>query len=186
GCGSYYPGSDPHSNANDTGTLLFGFGYDGLTSKDRGVKAALACGNHMLSTYELSKDTRTMIAHRHRTLDRPCHTDRPGCSYITDGDGGYHYSMFALSKGIGQFIAPHLTNPRNFYAKIVDLLLSEQVKQGSTRGSWPVDGRDDATGVVSTGFSILALGKVGQACLDPDRAFDIKKRGHGDCDPHPD
>ena len=74
GCGSYYPGfgssgSFAYSNANDTGTLLFGFGYDGLKGNDLGVQAALACGNNLLSAYVMSKDKRSMIAHHNDTLD---------------------------------------------------------------------------------------------------------------------
>jgi hypothetical protein len=132
--------------------------------------------------YELSKDKRVMIRHSGDTLSPPCHTDDTGCNYVTDGDGGYHYSMFSLSKGIGQFRAPSLTNPNNYYAKVVDLLLSEQDKSNTgSKGSWPVDPRDDATPVVSTGFSILALGRVGQPATISGTVYN-DKNGDGNRD----
>jgi len=40
--------------------------------------------------------------------------------------GGYHYSLFALTKGFGEFLEAHLKEPTNFYAKVVDLLLTQQ------------------------------------------------------------
>jgi hypothetical protein len=70
--------------------------------------------------------------------------------------------MWSLSKGLGEYIAPDLGNPNNWYATVADLLLSEQ----ATDGSWPQDGRDDASSVAATGFSIFALGLVGA----PNRA----------------
>lgn len=187
GCGSYEPGFGSaggfaYANANDTGTLLFGYGYDGLTGSDAGVQAALACGNHLLSTYELSKDNRVQIAEHSDTLDPPCHVGDSGCTYVQDTDGGYHYSMFSLSKGIGQFTAPSLTNPNNFYAKVVDLLLSQQdTSNTATKGSWPPDGRDDATSIVATGFSILALGRVGQPATISGTVYN-DKNGDGNRD----
>src|SRR2546423_4504105 len=130
----------------------------------------------------MRKDKRGQTRHQKDTLAPPCHVDDAGCSYVTDGDGGYHYSMFSLSKGIGQFTPSSLTNPKNYYAKIVDLLLSEQDTSNTpTKGSWPTDPRDDPTTIMSTGFSILALGRVGQPATVSGVVYNDKNgNGHRD------
>jgi hypothetical protein len=66
--------------------------------------------------------------------------------------------MFALSKGLGQYLPSDLADPSNFYAKVVDLLLSEQTQDGS----WPNDPRDDGSIIGATSFAIMSLGRVGQ------------------------
>lgn len=176
GCGSYRPFNQNlghYSNANDTGSNLFGFAYDGVPGSDSGVKASIACSQAFLDVYEQSKDIRTMAQHRAATLDAPCHQDDAGCNYKTEGDGGYHYSLFAISKGLGQYIPANISDPANFYAKIADLLLSQQDSSDTaTKGSWSIDGRDDGSTVMSTGFSIFALGRVGQPASVSGVVFD--------------
>jgi hypothetical protein len=173
GCGSYEPGEgggDFTSNANDTGTILFSFAYDGLPSADPRVAAAMACGTAVLDTYEMNKATtpRTMIFHSPPTspfnLDGPCVIGSGGCNWqYGSGEGGYHYSLFALSKGFGSYITANIADASNFYAKVVDLLLSEQVADGS----WPFDSRDDGSVIGATSFAILALTKAGQSQAHP-------------------
>ncbi len=112
----------------------------------------------MLDTYELNKGTRTMVFHTGQDEDGSCVIGQGTCDWgFGSGEGGYHYSMFALVKGLSQYISPNLNDPTNFYAKAVDLLLGQQ----GSDGSWPADLRDDASVIAATGFSILALGKVG-------------------------
>lgn len=163
GGGSYEPGitcCNFRSNANNTGSMLFGYGYDGVDVNDPGVQAGLAFGNQVLDQYLLmvGSNQREMIVNQGMTLGSPCVIGSGGCTWEIAGDGGYHYSIFALSKGIGQYVVPTLGDANNFYSKAVDLLLGEQ--QGD--GSWPVDGRDDGSDLVATGFAVLTLGKVGQ------------------------
>jgi hypothetical protein len=161
GGGAYEPGissGDFSSNANDTGSLLFGYGYDKVPANDAGVQAALKFGNDVLNTYELNKSTRMMVYHSGQNEDGSCVVGASGCDWnFGSGEGGYHYSLFALTKGLSQYITPNLSDATNFYAKVVDLLLGQQ----GTDGSWPADLRDDASTIAATGFSILALGKVG-------------------------
>jgi hypothetical protein len=57
GGGGYDPFGSFSSNANDTGSLLFGFGYDGVAGSDPKVQAALTFGTDILDEYELIKDT---------------------------------------------------------------------------------------------------------------------------------
>jgi hypothetical protein len=76
--------------------------------------------------------------------------------------------MFALSKGLGQYLRSDLKDPANFYAKIVDLLLSEQADDGS----WPADLRDDGSIIGSTAFAIMSLGRVGQPPIVNGTVFD--------------
>jgi Bacterial Ig domain len=171
GCGSYQPdgsGGDFKANANDTGTILFSFAYDGVAIGDPRVAAAMACGNAILDTYEMNQSvTRTMIYHAPTTppfnLDAACVIGSLGCNWQNGGDGGYHYSLFALSKGFGSYITANIADTSNFYAKVVDLLLSEQVGDGS----WPADLRDDGSTIGATSFAILALTKAGQTQAHP-------------------
>jgi hypothetical protein len=143
------------SNANDTGSMLFGYGYDGVPSTDPGVQAGLKFGNDVLDVYELTKDTRTMVYHVATNEEAACAPGSEGCHwYFASGEGGYHYSMWSLSKGMGEYIAPNLADSSNFYAKVADLLVSQQRDDGS----WPQDGRDDASVIGATGFAIFALG----------------------------
>jgi Bacterial Ig domain len=111
-----------------------------------------------------------MIAHFPTTppynLDGPCVIGNSGCNWADGGDGGYHYSLFALSKGFGSYGAPNIADTSNFYAKVVDLLLSQQVGDGS----WPFDDRDDGSTIGATSFSILALTKAGQTQAVPTPA----------------
>ena len=90
--------------------------------------------------------------------DGSCLIGSTGCDwFFSDGEGGFHYSMFSLAKGLGEYIPPSLTDPNNWYAKVVDLLLSQQ----HADGSWPVDGRDDLDDLLATEFSILPLNPIG-------------------------
>ena len=112
----------------------------------------------MLNTYELNKSTRTMVFHTGQNEDGSCVIGAAGCDWaFGTGEGGYHYSLFALVKGLSQYITPNLTDTTNFYAKAADVLIGQQ----GTDGSWPADLRDDASTIGATGFAILALGKVG-------------------------
>ena len=161
GGGSYVPGCGTGgfcSNANNTGSLLFGYGYDGVVEADPKVQAAILFGQDVIDEYELMKATvRQSIYHFGQERDGTCVIGAPGCTWAINFDGGYHYSLWSLSKGLGSYIPANLSDPANWYAKVVDLLLSEQ----NADGSWPVDGRDDATPIVATGFAVNALGLVG-------------------------
>ena len=172
GCGSYQPdgsGGDFKANANDTGTILFSFAYDGVAIGDPRVVAAMGCGNAILDTYEMSQSQtpRTMIYHVPTAppfnLDAGCVIGSLNCNWQDGGDGGYHYSLFALSKGFGSYVTANIADTSNFYAKVVDLLLSEQVGDGS----WPADLRDDGSTIGATSFAILALTKAGQTQAHP-------------------
>ena len=167
GGGTYQPNCEGQwpasfcSNANDTGSLLFGYGYDGVAKTDAGVAAALKFGQDVLDAYELDKAkgadaTRTMIYHTGMNEDGSCTPGATGCDWhYASGEGGYHYSLWALSKGLGEYISPDLTSATNWYHKIADLLVSQQDKDS---GAWPADLRDDASVVAATGFAIFALG----------------------------
>jgi hypothetical protein len=161
GGGDYGPGVDspgccPRSNALSTGSMLFGFGYDGVASTDPGVVAGLKFGQDILDVYELTTSIRRAVYHTGATEDGACDPAVGGCTWTFENtsEGGYHYSMWALSKGLGEYLAPDLADAGNWYAKVADLLLTDQ----APNGSWPVDGRDDASPVISTSFSIFALG----------------------------
>jgi hypothetical protein len=175
GGGDYEPGisfGGFSSNANNTGSLLFGFGYDGVAGGDAKVQAALTFGTDVLDEYELMKATvRSMVAHTGMNEDGTCIFGSLGCDWEVAGDGGYHYSLWALTKGFGHYIGPDLSNPANWYAKVVDLLLTEQ----NLNGSWPVDGRDDFSDVVATSFAVDALGLVGV----PTQTLTVTKTGSG-------
>jgi hypothetical protein len=167
GGGSYQPGEGGGSftsNANDTGTDLFSYAYDGAPDTDAGVVASIKQATNVLDTYELDKANvpRVMVYHSPPppgNEDGSCAPGAPGCDWFhATGEGGYHYSLFALSKGLGSYIAPDLAASGNFYPKVVDLLLSEQ----DGAGSWHADLRDDGSVVGATSFAILALTKAGQ------------------------
>ncbi|TMG39453.1 MAG: hypothetical protein E6H92_04485 [Chloroflexi bacterium] len=166
GGGTYQPNCEAQwpasfcSNANDTGSLLFGYGYDGVAKSDAGVAAALKFGQDVLDVYELDKAkgtdaARTMVYHTGANEDGSCSPGLQACDWhYASGEGGYHYSLWALSKGLGEYISPDLTSATNWYHKIADLLVSQQ----GENGSWPADLRDDASVVAATGFAIFALG----------------------------
>jgi uncharacterized repeat protein (TIGR01451 family) len=161
GGGDYEPGISNggfSSNANNTGSLLFGYAYDGVPAADPKVVAALKFGTDVLDEYELMKATvRSGIYHFGAEEDGTCVIGNAGCDWGTTGDGGYHYSLWSLTKGFGQYVPKNLSDPTNWYAKVVDLLLTQQ----NADGSWPVDGRDDFTDIVATSFAVDALKLVG-------------------------
>jgi hypothetical protein len=96
----------------------------------------------VLDVYELTKATRVMVYHQAVANEAACVPGAEGCHWqFATGEGGYHYSMWSLSKGIGEYISPDLSNSSNYYAKIADLLVSQQRDDGS----WPQDGRDDGS-----------------------------------------
>lgn len=172
GGGSYEPGEtfqSFRSSANGTGTILFSFAYDGVAVGDPAAQAAIQAGTDVLDTYEANRAAtpREQIYHLGVNRDSAC-VIGAGCNWLVSGDGGYHYSLFALSKGLGSYIVPDITNPANFYAKVADLLLSEQgviadrSSETPPSGAWPEDPRDDGSVVGATSFSILALAKAGQ------------------------
>ncbi|MBV9171474.1 MAG: hypothetical protein JOZ81_15465, partial [Chloroflexi bacterium] len=155
------------SNANDSGSLLFSYAFDGLPSSDPNVAAAIKFDQDVLNTYEDAKPTYQMVYHTAKTEDGSCSPPQfinsPPCSWAFDGDGGFHYSLFALTKGLGSYIPPDLGDPTNWYANVVDLLLSQQ----NGDGSWPADARDDYNPVFATALSVSALGLVGVPVLPP-------------------
>jgi hypothetical protein len=167
GGGDYEPGitSGPFSsNANDTGSFLFGNGYDGVPMIDPGVTAALKLAQDILDVYELVKtnnDTQWLsggvgIYHTAAVEDGSCDPNTT-CTWNFNGDGGYHYSLWALTKGLGDYIPANLSDPNNWYAKVADLLVNSQLGNGS----WHFDGRDDFSAIVATSFSVFALGLTG-------------------------
>ena len=141
------------SNGNNTGSMLSGFGYDGVPATDPGVVAGLKFGQDVLDVYELTTATRKGIYHTGVNEDGAC-APAVGCDWKVNPDGGYHYSLWSLSKGLGEYLVPDLAGASNWYAKIVDLLLTQQ----DVGGSWPVDGRDDGSPIVATAFSVLGMG----------------------------
>lgn len=163
GGGVYQPGDndgDFSSNANDTGSLIFGYAYDRVPASDPGAAAAIRFGRDVVREYERVKrqTPRTMIFHTGKSRDGTCTIGRTACDWsFAAGEGGYHYSLFALSKGLGRYDPASLGDRNNFYAQIADLLLTDQTRNGS----WPADLRDDASDVAATSFAVLALGKVG-------------------------
>jgi List-Bact-rpt repeat protein/prenyltransferase/squalene oxidase-like repeat protein len=175
GGGDYEPGISSggfSSNANNTGSLLFGLGYDGVAGSDPMVQAALIFSTDVLDEYELMKDTiRSAVYHSGMNEDGTCTIGDPTCDWAVTGDGGYHYSLWSLTKGFGQYMPPELSNPSNWHAKVVDLLLTQQ----NPDGSWPVDGRDDFTSIVATSFAVDALGLVGV----PTHTLTVTKSGTG-------
>jgi hypothetical protein len=145
------------SNANNSGTMLFSYAFDGVPATDPNVAAAIVFDQDVLNTYEDAKPTDKMVYHAAATEDGHCNPSLSGCHWVFDFDGGFHYSVFALTKGLGSYLAADLTDPTNWYAKVVDLLLSQQ----AANGSWPADGRDDYDTVFATGLSVSSLGLVG-------------------------
>jgi hypothetical protein len=166
GGGSYNPfqtiGQDS-SNANDTGTMLFSLAYDGVNVLDPHVGPGLLFADDVLDVYELERNLPvgiySMIYHTGATEDGSCLVGSTGCDWFqAPGEGGFHYSMFSLAKGIGAYNSTvSLTDTTNWYAKVVDLLLSQQFADGH----WPVDGRDDEDELLATEFSIPPLGCLG-------------------------
>lgn len=173
GGGSYQPDCADHncgsfsSNANDTGSLLFGLGFDGVPASDKHAAAAITLGNDILDTYEKALPTTNMVYHTATNEDGSCNPANSGCTWsFAGGEGGYHYSIFALTKGLGEYIAPSLTNPSNWYAKVVDLLLTTQASDGS----WPQDGRDDGDGTFA---AALAVGSLGLVAVSPSKSVKV-------------
>jgi PKD repeat protein len=160
------------SNANDSGTNLFSYADDGVAMSDPHVAAAIAFDQDVLNAYELMQTNvgpsgMAMIAHSGATEDGSCTPNATGCDWYTSGDGGYHYSLFALTKGLGGYITPNLGDPTNWYAKVADLLLTQQCSSTVTTscptgsaGSWVPDLRDDFSRVFATGLAVASLGKV--------------------------
>jgi hypothetical protein len=162
GGGSYEPGINSgsfSSNANDTGSMVFGFGYDGVAATNEGVKAGITLGEDVLNEYELEKEvSRTMVFHTGAKEDGTCKIGSLGCDWeFGSGEGGYHYSLFSLTKGLGNYIEAKLKEATNWYAKVVDLLLTQQ----ELSGSWPADFRDDGSVLFATGLAVSSLGLVG-------------------------
>jgi hypothetical protein len=109
-----------------------------------------------------------MAYHTGVNEDGACLPGTQDCTWsFAPGEGGYHYSMFALSKGLGHYLPSDLTDAGNFYAKVVDLLLSQQ----SQDGSWPADLRDDGSPLGAAAFSIMSLGRVGQPAIASGTVF---------------
>lgn len=50
---------------------------------------------------------------------------------LSGGEGGYHYSLFSLTQRLGEYSPPKLNDATNWYAKVVDLLITEQNPDGS-------------------------------------------------------
>ncbi len=168
GGGSYQPAyaaAHPNyvaSNANDSGTMLFSYADDGVPMTDPHVTAAIKFDEDVLNSYELEQAnvgpaSMQMIYHSGATEDGACTPDVGSCDWLADSDGGYHYSLFALAKGLGDYIPSDLTSATNWYAQVVDLLLSQQ----GSNGSWPSNGRDDYDIVFATGLAVATLGKAG-------------------------
>jgi hypothetical protein len=172
GQGCYTPSG--FCNANNTGSLLFGLGYDGVGASDpKCCRSDPLIAQGTLDEYELNKATvRSSIQHAGESRDGTCVIGDPACTWQVHGDGGYRYSLWSLTKGLGQYVPDNLSDPANWYYKVVDLLLT----QGNADGSWPVDGRDDATNIVATGFAINALGLAG---VISSAALTVTKGGSG-------
>jgi hypothetical protein len=185
GGGSYQPAyvsdlGDFSSNANDSGSLLFGYADDGLTISDPRVDKALQFDTDVLDTYEKTANEdptagyetgpHTMVYHDAAQEDGSCAVGVGSCDWgLGSGEGGFHYSLFTLSKGFGSYIPADLSDGGNWYAKIADLLVHQQdtttvctqdQDQPCTFGSWPADLRDDFSTLFATGLSIFALGLV--------------------------
>jgi hypothetical protein len=191
GGGSYQPGEvgdvgdDFSSNANDSGTLLFALADDGATIASPQVDEALQFDTDALDTYEKQANTDTggpgyetgphiMVFHDGDSEDGSCApgttTKGVACDWGDgSGEGGFHYSLFTIAKGMGSYIAPDLSDGSNWYAKIADLLVHQQNSTTvctpaqdtpCTFGSWPADLRDDFSTIFATGLSLFTLGLV--------------------------
>jgi len=128
------------------------------------VQAAIKMSNDTLEHVRNPgrRANRTMVFHTGMDENGSCDPAVSGCDWSFGSfEGGYHYSLFALVKGLSS-TRPALSDPTNFFAKAVDLLLSQQASDGS----WPFDPRDDGSVIGATAFSVLALGRVG-APADP-------------------
>jgi hypothetical protein len=175
--GGYCWSADFSSNANDSGTLLFSQADAGLTMSDPRVDAAVQFDTDVLDTYEKTANSlpneggpHTMVYHDGASEDGSCVAGEGGCDWgLGTFEGGFHYSMFTLAKGLGAYIAPNLADGTNWYSKIADLLLHQQntspactPHQGTACmfGSWPADLRDDFSTLFSTALSVFALGLV--------------------------
>src|ERR1019366_6408898 len=153
------------SNANDTGTMLFSFAYDNLPGGAPQVVKGLTFADDILDVYELERNLTTgaiysMIYHTGLNEDGKCTIGDVGCDWFfaPANEGGFHYSMFSLSKGIGAYNSSvSLTDPANWHAKVVDLLLSQQAADGH----WPTNGRDDVDDLLATEFSVPGPGCLG-------------------------
>ena len=180
GGGSYVPGlvddanDDFTSNSNDSGSLTFGFADDGLTTADPRVQAALQFDTDALDTLEKAAHSgvsveHVMVYHHAAAEDGSCDPSAGGCDWaLGTSEGGFHYSMFALSKGLGAFITPQLSDGTNWYAKVADLLVTQQdATAGTSFGSWPADLRDDFTQMFATELSVFSLGLVGVPAPSP-------------------
>jgi len=138
------------------GSMLFGFGYERLSESNEGVKAGVKFGEDVLNEYELEKEVaRTMVYHTGRKRGRYVHDRRGGLRLgVRHRGGGYHYSLFALTKGSASSWKRTLKNRQNFYAKVVDLLLTQQ----GVTGSWPQDGRRRWQRSLATALSVSLVG----------------------------
>lgn len=159
-----------YSNANDSGTMLFGFAYDGALSSSSHVKAGIAFDEEVLNEYEdgpTNNNTgapyRKMIYGAATTLEPTCKIGAAGCEWkeAPATEGGYHYSLFSITKGLGSFIPAKLNVATNWYAKVVDLAISQQGTEGAPAGAWPVNGRDDESLLLSTEFTVCSLKECG-------------------------
>jgi hypothetical protein len=182
------------SNANDSGTLLYSLGYAGVPAQGctattpggvtgcQRVDMALQFDTDVLDTYEKTANEdptpgyetgpHTMVYHTGDNEDGSCAVGgASACDWSDDpGEGGFHYSMFTLSKGMGAYIPADLSDGSNWYAKVADLLVHQQdttavcTPDQSTPcllGSWPFDGRDDGSSYVfASGLAVFSLGLV--------------------------
>jgi hypothetical protein len=174
-------GGDFEANSNDSGTFLFSTADDGLPLGDARVDAGLQFGTDILDTMEKTvhdpaeaANAYAMVFHTGAKEDGSCVPGTTsgqvacdwGASPGLEAEGGFHYSMFALAKGMGAFIPANLSDGTNWYAKIADLLVHQQNTTACVPattclfGSWPVNGRDDFTTIFASGLSIFALGLV--------------------------
>src|SRR4029077_6318523 len=115
GGGSYQPtyvdGSLEYvsSNANDSGSLLFGLAYDSIPANDPHVLAARIFDERVLGVYELGAPTDTMVFHKGLGAPVECKAESVGCEWHTHpSEGGFHYSLFALGKGLVSYVTPEL------------------------------------------------------------------------------
>src|SRR5205814_9257247 len=84
GGGSSVPGESQaahRSNANNTGALLLGFGYDGVPANDPGVRAALKFGDQVLDVYEMTKDRRVAAYHNSPKAEAACLPGGSACNW---------------------------------------------------------------------------------------------------------
>jgi hypothetical protein len=108
---------------------------------DPGVQAGLTLGQDVLDTYELVKTNNDSqwtsggvgVYHTGATEDGSCDPNT-SCDWAFNGDGGFHYGLWALTKGLGDYIASNLSDPNNWYAKVADLLVNSQLGNGC--GLW--------------------------------------------------